>query len=56
MSYFVVKNKASFYLKQSNAYLFFKGCKQLLLFILYPQIYKFLEIFQILEAFLVVDS
>jgi len=31
MSYFDVKNKPSLYLKQLNAYLFFKGCEQVLL-------------------------
>lgn len=56
MSYIDVKNKPSFYLKQSNACLFFKGCEQLLLPIRTMQIYKNLEIFQILEGFLAVDS
>ena len=55
MSYFGVKNKPSFCLKQSNACLFFKGCEHLLLSILTMQIYKNLEIFQILEGFLAVD-
>ena len=56
MSYFGVKNKPSLYLKQSNTCLFFKGCEHLLLSILTMQIYKNLEIFQILEGFLAVDS
>ena len=56
MSYFDVKNKPSFYLKQSNACLFFKGCEQLPVSTRTVQIYKNLEIFQILEEFLAVDS
>jgi len=56
MSYFDVKNKPSFYLKQSNACLFFKGCEQLPVSTWTVQIYKNLEIFQILEEFLAADS
>ena len=56
MSYFGVKNKPSFCLKQLNTCMFFKGCEHLFLSILTMQIYKNLEIFQILEGFLAVNS